>query len=79
MPAAKQQTAPTKKATKTNATEAPKNKAPKTNTTEERRSKEDFSNYLRSLFADDTLPFKYQNPDAWILYKRRKRKKTWYY
>lgn len=79
MPIPKQHTAPTKKANKTNATKAPKNKATETNSTEERLSNEEFSNYLKSLFADDTLPFKYQNPDAWILYKRKKRKKTWYF
>ena len=57
----------------------PTKETAKTKVTGERRSNEEFSEYLKSLFADDNLPFKYQNPDAWILYKSKKRKKTWYF
>ena len=56
----------------------PPNQTEQPETTKERRSKEEFEEYLKSLFADDNLPFKYQNPDAWILYKTKKRRKTWY-
>jgi len=38
-----------------------------------RRSKEDFELFLKSLFDNDTLPFKYQNPDAWRIYKLKKK------
>lgn len=64
VPETKQLTTPTKQANK-----------PKS--TEKRRSKEDFEEYIKSLFADDKLPFKYQNPDAWIPYQHRKKKKVW--
>ena len=32
---------------------------------QERRSKEDFEAFLKSLFDNDPLKVKYQNPDAW--------------
>jgi hypothetical protein len=38
-----------------------------------RLSKEDFEVFLKSLFANDTLPFKYQNPDAWRVHKLKKK------
>ena len=38
-----------------------------------RRSKEDFEAFLKSLFEHNTLPFKYQNPDAWRVYKLKKK------
>jgi hypothetical protein len=38
-----------------------------------RLSKEDFEVFLKSLFANDTLPFKYQNPDAWRVHKPKKK------
>lgn len=38
-----------------------------------RRSKEDFEVFLKSLFDNNTIPFKYQNPDAWRVYKLKKK------
>lgn len=38
-----------------------------------RRSEEEFKKYLRSLFANDPLKVKYQNPDLWIPRKKKKR------
>jgi len=46
---------------------------------EKRRSKEDFNIFLKSLFDNDPLPFKYQNPDAWIFYKPKKKKNNRYF
>jgi len=43
-------------------------------TSKKRRSKEDFELFLKSLFANDTLKVKYQNPDAWIIYDHKKKK-----
>ena len=36
-------------------------------------SEEEFKKYLRSLFANDPLKVKYQNPDLWIPRKKKKR------
>ena len=38
-----------------------------------RLSKEDFEVFLKSLFDNNTLPFKYQNPDAWRVHKLKKK------
>jgi len=45
----------------------------------QRLSNEDFELYLKSLFDNDTLPFKYQNPDAWISPEPEKKKKKWHF
>ena len=45
----------------------------KANTSKKRRSQEEFEMYLRSLFANDNLKVKYQNPDAWRIYDHKKK------
>jgi len=42
-----------------------------------RRSKEDFEAFLKSLFDNKTIPFKYQNPDAWRVYKLKKKNNSY--
>jgi hypothetical protein len=37
-----------------------------------KRSEEEFKLYLRSLFANDPLKVKYQNPDLWLPRKKKK-------
>ena len=59
--------------TPTNKQHMPPNKINGTVMSNIRRSKEDFELFLKSLFGNDTLPFKYQNPDAWTVYKNKKR------
>ena len=58
----------------TNKQHMPSNKVNGVIVSNKRRSKEDFELFLKSLFDNDTLPFKYQNPDAWIVYKNKKKK-----
>ena len=61
--------APTRKQHKTSTN--------KTNVPMKRRTKEEFEAYLKSLFADDNLQFKYQTPDAWVFPEPEKKKKKW--
>jgi hypothetical protein len=37
-----------------------------------RSSKEEFEAFLKVLFDNDSLQVKYQHPDAWRLYNRKK-------
>ena len=40
---------------------------------QERRSRKDFETYLKSLFDNDSLKVKYQNPDAWSVYNLKRK------
>lgn len=40
---------------------------------QERRSRKDFEIYLKSLFDNDSLKVKYQNPDAWSIYNIKRK------
>ena len=37
-----------------------------------KRSDKEFQEYLHELFAEDKLKVKYQNPDSWRSYRRKK-------
>ena len=70
--------APTRKQHKTSTNKPNKpNKVNKANVPMKRRTKEEFEAYLKSLFADDNLQFKYQTPDAWVFPEPEKKKKKW--
>lgn len=60
---------------RTNNQNITSNKANGVIISKKKRSKEDFELFLKSFFDNDTLPFKYQNPDAWRIYKLKKKKK----
>ena len=40
---------------------------------QERRSRKDFEIYLKSLFDNDSLKVKYQNPDSWSVYSLKRK------
>jgi hypothetical protein len=49
------------------------NKANIVTASKKRRSKEEFEVFLKSLFDNDPLTVKYQNPDAWGIYNPKKK------